>query len=286
MAQILDGKALARRIRAQLKDEVADLTARLGRPPGLAVVVVGEDPGSAVYVHNKEVAAAEVGMLSRIVRLPASASEAEILAAIDDLNADGSIDGFIVQLPLPGGVDSSVALARIAPDKDADGIHPYNLGRLLAGMPGPRPCTPLGILKLIDEAGVDLCGKRAVVLGRSVIVGKPVGQMLLERHATVTLCHSRTRDLAEEVRRAEIVVAAVGQPRLVQGDWIAPGAVVVDVGTSRVEGKLVGDVDFAAAEKRAKAITPVPGGVGPMTVAMLLCNTVEAARRRLGKAKR
>jgi len=280
MADLIDGKALARRIRDSLAPEVARVVTVRGRPPGLAVVLVGDDEGSATYVRNKESAAVQLGMLSRVVRLGASTLEAEIIAVVEALNRDPAIDGFIVQLPLPRGIDAARVLAHIAPDKDADGLHPYNLGRLVAGVPGPRPCTPSGIMRLIDEAGVGLAGKRAVVIGRSNIVGKPVALMLLERHATVTLCHSRTVDLAGEVRRAEVVVAAVGQAEVIKGEWIAPGAVVIDVGMNRSpSGKLVGDVEFAVAEERARAITPVPGGVGPMTVAMLLHNTVEAARR-------
>lgn len=279
MAQILDGKALARRIRADLKDQTTVLTRKLGRAPGLAVVLVGSDPASAIYVRNKEAAAGEIGMASEVIRLPETATFAQIAAAVDGLNDDPAIDGMIVQLPLPRGIDSAAILQRIAPEKDADGLHPYNIGRLVAGMPAPRPCTPSGVMRLIDETGINLSGKRAVVVGRSVIVGKPVAQMLLERHATVIMCHSRTADLADEVRRADVVVAAVGQPQLIKGDWIREGAVVIDVGMNRLDdGKLAGDVDFAEAEKRASAITPVPGGVGPMTIAMLLANAIEAAK--------
>ena len=282
MAQILDGKALAKSVRDELKVEVSELTRALGRPPGLAVILVGDDPASAIYVGNKEKSAAELGMLSRVVRMPAATTQAQIIAAVDELNRDPAIDGFIVQLPLPEGIDEAAVLWRIAPDKDADGLHPTNLGRLVAGMPGPRSCTPLGIMRLIDESGIDLKGARAVVVGRSEIVGKPVAHMLLDRNATVTICHSRTRDLAGEVHRGDVVVAAVGRPEIIKGDWIAEGAVVIDVGTTRgADGKLKGDVEFAAAAKHARAITPVPGGVGPMTVAMLLANTVAAARQKV-----
>ncbi len=281
MAQILDGKALAQKVRKGLEAEVKELEARLRRPPCLAVLLVGDDPASAIYVRNKDKAAAEIGMRSEIVRLPASATQAEVLAAVDRLNEDPTVDGFIVQMPLPKGIDAQAVLMRVAPHKDADGLHPTNLGKLAAGIPGPRSCTPSGAMRLLDEAKVELAGARAVVIGRSEIVGKPMALMLLQRHATVTICHSRTRDLAEEVRRAEVVVAAVGKAKLVQGDWIAPGAVVIDVGINRgADGKMVGDVDFEAAAKQARAITPVPGGVGPMTVAMLLVNTCELARAR------
>jgi methylenetetrahydrofolate dehydrogenase (NADP+) / methenyltetrahydrofolate cyclohydrolase len=282
MVQVLDGKALARTIRAELKQEIEALKPRLGRAPGLAVVLVGEDPGSVIYVGNKEKAAAEIGVAGKVIRLPATASLAEVVAAVDALNADASIDGMIVQMPLPRGLDEAVVLNRIDPNKDADGLHPMNLGRLVAGMPGPRSCTPAGVMRLIDTVvGLELKGARAVVIGRSEMVGKPMAHLLLERHATVTICHSRTRGLAEEVGRADVVVAAVGKPGLVQGSWIKEGAVVIDVGTSRVEGKVVGDVQYAEAAQRARAITPVPGGVGPMTIAMLLANTVAIAKRKI-----
>ncbi len=281
MAQILDGKALARDIRAQLKLDIEALVPKLGRAPGLAVVLVGDDPASATYVGNKEKAAAEIGMAGKVLRMPADASQASIIAAVEGLNADPTIDGMIVQLPLPKGIDEAAVLGRIDPDKDADGLHPMNLGRLVAGIPGPRPCTPVGVMRLLELAGAKIEGARAVVVGRSEIVGKPMAFLLLERHATVTICHSRTVGLDEEVRRADIVVAAVGKPALVKGSWIKEGAIVIDVGTNRVNGKLVGDVEFAEAAKRARAITPVPGGVGPMTIAGLLANTVAAARRKI-----
>ena len=281
-AQLIDGKALASSIRSQLKSRVEAIRLRRGAPPGLAVVLVGDDPASATYVRNKEKAALDLGMVSRIVRLPATASQAYVLHAVDTLNAAADIDGFLVQLPLPAGLDERAITGRIDPTKDADGLHPANMGRLLAGLPSPRPCTPAGVIALLDHAQVSLKGARAVVIGRSAIVGKPMAMLLLERDATVTLCHSRTVDLAAEVRRAQIVIAAVGKPGLVQGDWIAPGATVIDVGTNRVDGKLVGDVDFAAAQARAAFITPVPGGVGPMTIAMLIRNTVEAAEQGVG----
>jgi methylenetetrahydrofolate dehydrogenase (NADP+)/methenyltetrahydrofolate cyclohydrolase len=274
---IIDGEAIAKAIRAELAERVTELTPRLGRPPGLAVVLVGDDPASAVYVRNKERAAAQVGLASRVIRMPATSSTSDVLAAVDALNDDPAVDGFLVQLPLPDGVDEAAVTQRIAATKDADGLHPNNLGRLLAGLPGPRPCTPSGVLALLDAAGVELEGIRAVVVGRSTIVGKPVAAMLLERNATVTICHSRTRDLEAVVREADVLVAAVGRPALIRGEWIAEGAAVIDVGMNRVDGKLCGDVEFEAAAARAGAITPVPGGVGPMTVAMLIRNTVEAA---------
>jgi len=280
MTDIIDGKGLAARIRRELTQECADITARRGRPPGLAVVLCGDDPGSATYVRNKAKAATEVGILSEVIRRPATHSQAELLADVDQVNARPDIDAFLVQLPLPAGMDANAVIERIAPEKDGDGIHPLNLGRLMMGVPGPRPCTPQGILALLDYACTELKGARAVVIGRSLIVGKPVALLLQERHATVTMCHSRTTNLADEVARADVVVVAAGKPRLVRGEWIKPGATVIDVGTNRVNDKWVGDVDFDGAIGRAQAITPVPGGVGPMTIAMLLANTVRAASLR------
>jgi methylenetetrahydrofolate dehydrogenase (NADP+)/methenyltetrahydrofolate cyclohydrolase len=278
-AKILDGKALAAKLAQQQAVRVREIVAVRGRAPGLGVLLVGEDPASAVYVRNKERRATEAGMLSRVVRLPASASQAEVLAAVDALNAAPEIDGFLVQLPLPKHVDERAVTLRIAPEKDADGLHPVSIGRLVVGMPGPRPCTPAGVIALLDAAGVPLAGAHAVVVGRSAIVGKPMAMLLLERDATVTVAHSRTRDLPALVSQADVVVAAVGRPELIQGAWIKPGAAVIDVGINRVNKALVGDVAFAAAAERAAAITPVPGGVGPMTIAMLLHNTIEAAAR-------
>ncbi len=280
-ATIIDGKALAQRVREGLKADIARVVAARGRPPGLAVVLVGDDPASAVYVRNKETAANGIGMFSEVIRKPASTPQHELMEIIGQLNGRDDVDGYLVQLPLPKGLDVAEATNAIDADKDADGLHPLNLGRLVTGEPGPRPCTAAGCLALIDDAGLKLEGKHAVVIGRSTIVGKPTALMLLERNATVTLCHSRTRDLAAEVRRADVVIAAVGKPGLVKGGWIKPGAVVIDVGTTRDDaGKLRGDVDFEAASKVASAITPVPGGVGPMTIAMLLSNAVQAAVRR------
>jgi len=277
---ILDGKGLAARVRAEVAGEVTALRTR-GLVPGLGVIRVGNDPGSAIYVKGKRKDCAEVGIASVEHHLPETATQAEIVSLVDSLNRDPAVHGILVQLPLPEHVDEQAVLDALSPAKDADGFHPCNVGSLSIGVPGvPRPCTPAGVMRLLDQAGVELKGKRALVVGRSNIVGKPMALMLLERHATVTLAHSRTVNLADEVARAEVVVAAVGRPELIRGSWVRPGAVVVDVGMNRLaEGKLVGDVEFAAAAERASAITPVPGGVGPMTRAMLLVNTVELARR-------
>ncbi len=280
MNNIIDGKAIAERIRQTIAADVGALNAQ-GTTPGLAVVLVGEDPASRVYVSMKEKACAQAGIFSDEHKLPESTSEAELLQLIGQLNEDSRIDGILVQLPLPKQIDESKVLEAISPKKDVDGFHPYNVGRLATGNPLFRPCTPYGVMKMLEHSGVDLKGKEVVVVGRSNIVGKPVALMCLAEHATVTICHSRTRDLAEQVGRADVVIAAVGQPEMIKGDWIKPGAVVIDVGVNRVgEKKLVGDVEFAAAKERAGAITPVPGGVGPMTITMLLYNTVESAKRR------
>jgi methylenetetrahydrofolate dehydrogenase (NADP+)/methenyltetrahydrofolate cyclohydrolase len=279
-ATVIDGKQHALRVREGLVGKVQQVLDARGYAPGLGVILVGEDPASAVYVHNKEKAALGCGMHSEVVRLPHDASVPQILAEVKRLNQDERIDGFLVQLPLPKGVDAEEITQAIDPSKDADGLHPLNLGRLMAGIEAPRPCTPWGVMALLDAYNVRLQGAQAVVVGRSTIVGKPMSMLLLERHATVTVCHSRTQQLSEHVRSADVVVAAVGVPGLIQGDWIKKGAVVIDVGINRVEGRLVGDVDYSGASQRASAITPVPGGVGPMTVAMLLSNTVESALRR------
>jgi len=275
----LDGKAVAAAVRGEVRERVARLASH-GLVPGLATVLVGDDPASHVYVGNKEKACREVGMESFGHRLPATTGQRELLALVARLGVDPAVHGILVQLPLPRGLDAQEVIETIPPGKDVDGLHPVSQGRLLAGQPGLRPCTPLGVMRLLDETGIALQGARAVVVGRSVLVGKPLALLLLERHATVTLCHSRTRDLADEVGRADVVIAATGQAGLVQGAWIRPGAVVIDVGINRgPDGKLCGDVGFAAARERAAWITPVPGGVGPMTVAMLLANTVTAAER-------
>jgi methylenetetrahydrofolate dehydrogenase (NADP+)/methenyltetrahydrofolate cyclohydrolase len=275
-AQRIDGKAIAQRVREEVRERVAAL-AKLGIQPGLATVLVGDDPASAIYVRNKEKACREVGMESIGVKLPGSTTQAELLAVVDDLNRRADVHGILVQLPLPAGLDSNAVIDRISPAKDVDGLHPVSQGRLLAGSPGLRPCTPLGVMRLLDEVGVDPRGRRAVVVGRSLLVGKPAALLLLERHATVTICHTRTRDLAAEVGAADIVIAAAGKPGAVRGEWIRPGATVIDVGTNRTEAGLVGDVEYEAAARRAAHISPVPGGVGPMTIAMLLSNTADAA---------
>jgi methylenetetrahydrofolate dehydrogenase (NADP+)/methenyltetrahydrofolate cyclohydrolase len=279
-AVILDGKALAARIRGELAEEVGRLRGR-GVEPGLAVVLVGEDPASQIYVRNKTAACAQAGIRTFDHRLPATTSEAELLALVARLNADPAVDGILIQLPLPGAIDARRVLPAVDPRKDVDGIHPDNVGRLLMGEPRFVACTPFGIMKLVAEAGLSLAGANAVVVGRSNMVGKPMAALLLAADATVTVCHSKTRDLAAIVVRADLVVAAVGRPEMVRGEWIKPGAVVIDVGINRrADGKLLGDVEFGAASARASAITPVPGGVGPMTIAMLLVNTVTAAKTR------
>lgn len=278
MAQIIDGKAIAATIRSRIAADVTALAAK-GITPGLAVVLVGEDPASKVYVSMKEKACADVGIFSDEYKLPAETSEVDLLALIDKLNLDPRINGILVQLPLPKHIDSDKVLEAISPAKDADGFHPYNVGRLSIGKPTFQPCTPYGVMVMLKETGVDLTGKHVVVVGRSNIVGKPVAMMCLQQHATVTICHSRTKDLAAVVGSADVVIAAVGVPEMIKGSWIKEGAVVIDVGVNRVgEKKLVGDVEFAAAAERASAITPVPGGVGPMTITMLLYNTVESAK--------
>ena len=281
-AKILDGKALSARIRGELAADVAAMSGS-GIRPGLAVVLVGEDPGSQVYVRNKTRACHEAGFRTFDHHLPATTAEDELLALVASLNANPDVDGILVQLPLPRGIDARRVLLAVDPAKDVDGFHPDNLGRLLMGEPRFIACTPFGIMKLIEASGVALTGAEAVVVGRSNIVGKPMAALLIAADATVTVCHSRTRDLAATVGRADVLVAAVGRPEMIQGAWIKPGAVVIDVGMNRLaSGKLVGDVDFAAAAARASAITPVPGGVGPMTIAMLLSNTLTSARRRKG----
>lgn len=282
-AQLIDGKAVAAAVRAEVKEKAAQFSARTGIRPCLATVLVGEDPASRVYVRNKGKACIEAGMLSRQIDLPATVSEEELLDLVAQLNADDAVHGILVQLPLPDQVDESKVIEAISPDKDVDGLHTVNAGRLFTGQPGFVPCTPYGILKLLDYENVDLKGKHAVVVGRSNLVGKPVALLLLARHATVTICHSRTQDLPSVVRSADVVVAAVGKAGMVKGSWIKPGAVVIDVGINRrPDGKLTGDVAFDEAKEIAGKITPVPGGVGPMTIAMLLGNTLEAARRRAG----
>ena len=288
-ARLIDGKASALELRAQVAERAAEFKGKTGRAPGLAVVLVGEDPASAVYVRSKGKATVEAGMESFEHKLPAETSEEELLALVDRLNADPAVDGILVQLPLPSHIDADRVLTRIDPDKDVDGFHPVNAGRLAVGLPGFVACTPLGCLKLLRAELGNLSGLDAVVIGRSNIVGKPMAQLQLADSCTVTIAHSRTRDLPEVVRRSDIVVAAVGRPEMVKGSWLKPGATVIDVGINRIgdgdgKSRLVGDVAFSEAIEVAGAITPVPGGVGPMTIACLLRNTLVAAHRRTGMA--
>lgn len=278
MATIIDGKQLAREVRAQVKARALELKQRTGIQPALAVVLVGNNPASEVYVANKEKACGWVGVRSLTIRMPESATEAEVLAQIEALNADDTVHGILVQLPLPAHIDSEKLLKRISPDKDVDGFHPQNAGELMRARALLEPCTPTGVIMLIKRAGVTMEGAHAVVIGRSNVVGKPVAMMLLRENCTVTVCHSRTRNLADVLRTADIVVSAIGVAGLIKGDMLKAGATVIDVGITRQkDGTLAGDVDFESAEKIAGAITPVPGGVGPMTIALLLDNTVKAA---------
>ncbi len=280
---ILSGKAVASKVRSELKKEIADLSASY-RPPCLAVILVGDDPASAVYVGMKEKTCAKLGIRSLKFKYPSDMREADLLNKIEELNRDAEVDGILVQLPLPDHIDERKVIEKIDPSKDVDGFHPYNMGRLIAGDPVFVPCTPFGIMRLLKEADVSCKGKKAVVIGRSLIVGKPVASLLLAEHATVTVCHSRTSDLKGEVKSADIVVAAVGRPKMVGGDWIKEGTVVIDVGVNRMEdGSLAGDVDFESVGPKSSLITPVPGGVGPMTIAMLMLNTVKAARMAAGR---
>ncbi len=283
-AQIIDGKAFAADLRTRIAGEVARLRAATERAPGLAVVLVGEDPASSVYVRSKGKATVAAGMLSFEHRLPADVTQDTLLALVAQLNADPAVDGILVQLPLPKGLDESAVITAIHPDKDVDGFHPVNAGRLATGLPGFVPCTPLGCVLLLKSVLGDLSGKDAVVIGRSNIVGKPMAQLLIAESCTVTVAHSRTRDLKAVVAHADIVVAAVGRAKMVTADWIKPGATVIDVGINRTDDGLVGDVDFAGVVDVAGAITPVPGGVGPMTIAVLLRNTLVSAARRDGFA--
>jgi len=286
-AKRIDGKAAAQAVRDRVAAHVPEFERRAGRPPGLATVLVGEDPASAVYVRSKNRATAEAAMASFAHNLPDTTTEDELLQLVLDLNADERVDGILVQLPLPNQIDAARVIATIDPSKDVDGFHAINAGRLATGLDALVPCTPLGCLHLLRSELGDLSGLNAVVVGRSNIVGKPMALLLLGEHATVTIAHSRTRDLSEVVRRADIVVAAVGRPEMVRGDWIKPGATVIDVGINRVptddgKGRLVGDVAYDEVAEVASAITPVPGGVGPMTIAMLMRNTLVAAHRRAG----
>jgi methylenetetrahydrofolate dehydrogenase (NADP+)/methenyltetrahydrofolate cyclohydrolase len=281
-AVVIDGKAAAAELRAEVATGVAAFRARHGRPPGLVGIQVGDDPASELYQAGKARAAEETGMISRRIVLPAETTQAELDAVIDELNTDDAIDGMLVQLPVPDQLSEVLIANRIDPDKDVDGFAPVNLGRLIRGEPGSVPCTPAGVMWVLDRAGVPLDGAHAVVVGRSLIVGKPMALLLTARSATVTVAHSRTRDLPALCRTADILVAAVGRPEMIRGDWIKPGAAVVDVGINRTDAGLRGDVATAEAAEVAGWITPVPGGVGPMTIAYLLANTLDAARRRAG----
>jgi methylenetetrahydrofolate dehydrogenase (NADP+)/methenyltetrahydrofolate cyclohydrolase len=280
-ARIIDGKRIAEEFRREVRKGTDALAGKGLRKPGLAVVMVGDNPASAVYVRNKRRACEETGIVSVAHDLPAATTEAALLALIDRLNADPAIDGILVQLPLPAHIGSTAVLERIDPAKDVDGFHAYNVGRLAQGTPVLRPCTPYGMILMLEREGIDLRGKDAVIVGRSNIVGRPMALELLIKAATVTVCHSQTKDLARHVGEAEILVAAIGKPRFVPGSWVRPGAIVLDVGINRLpDGKLVGDVDYEGAAERAGWITPVPGGVGPMTIAALMKNTLESCLRR------
>jgi methylenetetrahydrofolate dehydrogenase (NADP+)/methenyltetrahydrofolate cyclohydrolase len=286
MTQILDGKTLAQDIQTSLAATVQQWRPQVGRPPGLAVIMVGDNPASAAYVRNKERACERVGMASFGQHLPQEATQAQVEGLIADLNADERVDGILVQLPVPAQLDAVALLNTIDPTKDADGLHPMNMGRLLRGEAGLRSCTPLGVMRLLERYAITLTGKRAVVLGRSILVGKPMALMLLEANATVTIAHSRTQNLPDLCRTADIVVSAIGRPQFLTADYVKSGAVVIDVGINRIQAdngkyRLVGDVDYEAVSAIAGAITPVPGGVGPMTVAMLLHNTVQSYQQRV-----
>jgi len=286
MADIIDGKAVAKEVQQQIKQEVEGLERRWGIVPGLAVVLVGDDPASHIYIRNKERACKEAGIRSFEHLLPATIPEKELLVLVHQLNKDKNVHGILLQLPLPAHIHAEKVLEAIAPQKDVDGFHPVSQGRLVLGADGFKPCTPMGIMRLLASVGCDPKGKNAVVVGRSNIVGKPVALLLLEKHATVTICHSRTANLREEVARADILVVAIGKAGLVRGDWVKRGAVVIDVGVNRLpNGKLAGDVEFDSAKERASAITPVPGGVGPMTICMLLFNTLKAAKDSLQRER-
>ena len=281
-ARVIDGRDAARRVRERVAEGCAAFEARHGRKPGLVGIQVGDDPASEIYQRNKAQQAEECGMAVERMKLPEGTTQAEMDALLDRLAADTAVDGMLVQLPVPEPLTEPAIAARIAPDKDVDGFSPVNIGRLVRGEPCLRPCTPSGVMWLLDDAGVQLEGANAVVIGRSVIVGKPQALMLLERNATVTITHSRTRDLAAVCREADVIVAAVGVPEMVRGDWVKPGATVIDVGMNRIDDRLCGDVAYDEVAEVAGAITPVPGGVGPMTIAFLLANTLQSAERRMG----
>jgi len=282
MGMIIDGNKIAQDIRSEVRQKTLELRQQRNITPGLAVVLVGDDPASQVYVGRKAKACAEVGFLSREYKLPAETEEKKLLKIIKKLNKDELVHGILVQLPLPKHISTENIIAAINPDKDVDGFHPYNVGGLVTGTPLFVPCTPRGIMELISRSGIDLTGKEAVVVGRSNIVGKPMAFLLLAQNATVTMCHSRTKDLPSVTRRADVLIAAIGKPRMIKADMVKEGAVIIDVGVNRLEnGKLAGDVDFDEVAPRASYITPVPGGVGPMTIAMLMKNTLDAARRSI-----
>jgi methylenetetrahydrofolate dehydrogenase (NADP+) / methenyltetrahydrofolate cyclohydrolase len=283
-AEVIDGRAVAAGVRERVRDEVALLAERVGSPPGLATVLVGDDPPSHIYVRRKREACAEVGIESFHHELPADTAQDELAELLVGLNADDRVHGILLQLPVPEQVDADAMTSLIDPAKDVDGLHPVNAGLLMKGRSGMVPCTPAGVIELLRAAGTELSGAEAVVVGRSDLVGRPVAALLVAEDATVTTCHSRTRDLGETCRRADVLVVAAGRPRLVKGDMVGEGATVIDVGTNRTDDGLVGDVDFDSVAERARAITPVPGGVGPMTIAMLLANTAIAARRAADRA--
>jgi methylenetetrahydrofolate dehydrogenase (NADP+)/methenyltetrahydrofolate cyclohydrolase len=286
MTEIIDGNKIAQEVRQQVREEALDFKEKTGIVPGLAVILVGEDPASQIYVGRKAKACAEVGFLSREYKLSADSSEANLLSIINELNADQLIHGILVQLPLPKHIPTDEIIAAIDPQKDVDGFHPYNVGGLVSGSPLFVPCTPRGIMELIRRTGIELSGKEAVVVGRSNIVGKPMALLLLAQHATVTICHSRTKDLPAVTRRADVLIAAVGKTEMIKANMIKEGAVVIDVGVNRLEnGKLAGDVAFNEVAPKASYITPVPGGVGPMTIAMLMKITLDAARNMVSKSK-
>jgi methylenetetrahydrofolate dehydrogenase (NADP+)/methenyltetrahydrofolate cyclohydrolase len=277
-ARLIDGKAIAQQVRAEVREQVTAWVDGGGRRPGLATVLVGDDPASAVYVNGKQKACAEAGIEGFNHKLPADVSEEQVIELLDELNGDDRVSGILLQLPTPDHIDGARLTTLIGAGKDVDGLTPVSAGLLAKGLPGLRPCTPAGVIELLRRHDVAMEGAEAVVVGRSDLVGKPVAALLLAENATVTTCHSRTRDLGEVCRRADILIAAVGRAKMIQGDWVKPGATVIDVGINRTDDGLVGDVDFDAAAERAGLITPVPGGVGPMTIAMLLVNTLEAAR--------
>ncbi|MBE6625261.1 MAG: bifunctional methylenetetrahydrofolate dehydrogenase/methenyltetrahydrofolate cyclohydrolase FolD [Ruminococcaceae bacterium] len=287
MAQIISGKVVSTQVREELKAQTQEMIEKHGIRPGLAVIIVGDDPASKVYVNNKEKGCAEVGYYSEVYRLPAETTQDELLALVKKLNCDDKIHGILCQLPLPKHLDENEVILAIDPEKDVDAFHPVNVGRIMIGDYSFLPCTPAGVMRLIESTGVDITGKECVVIGRSNIVGKPQAMLLLHKNATVTICHSRTKDLASVTRRADILVVAIGKADFVTGDMVKDGAIVIDVGMNRrADGKLTGDVDFASVEPKASYITPVPGGVGPMTISMLLTNTMTAAKNSLKKQQK